>query len=151
MSPSLRDGPTIVGYARETAGLPRSLRRSKPGPPSPRLWWVHRSAAGAKVDQVPRVFLNLHLEIPLAASAIILRTRRRPGLPNARCRRSMGSPERTPPAKPSMHNARMRTLLYLSLSIFLADASFAQTTPPAPRPAAAPAAPASPAALAPPP
>jgi hypothetical protein len=25
------------------------------------------------VDQVPRVFLNLHEEIPLAASAIILR------------------------------------------------------------------------------
>jgi len=26
-----------------------------------------------EVDQVPRVFLNLHVEIPLAASAIILR------------------------------------------------------------------------------
>jgi hypothetical protein len=31
------------------------------------------TARGAKVDQVPRVFLNLHVEIPLAASAIILR------------------------------------------------------------------------------
>src|SRR5262245_61526802 len=52
-----------------------------------------------------------------------------------------------------MHNSRMRTLLYLSLSVFFAHASFAQTAPPAPRPApapAAPAAPASPAAPAPP-
>ena len=51
-----------------------------------------------------------------------------------------------------MHNARMRTLYYLSLSIVLADVSFAQTTAPAPpRPApAAPAAPATPAAPAPP-
>jgi hypothetical protein len=32
-----------------------------------------RGLSGAKVDQVPRVFLNLHVEIPLAASAIILR------------------------------------------------------------------------------
>src|SRR5262245_39536255 len=39
---------------RETAGSPRSLRRSKPG-------------------QVPRVFLNPRVEIPLAATVIILR------------------------------------------------------------------------------
>jgi len=68
--PLVRNGRTTVTVCeRETAGLPRSLRRSKPGPPSPRLWWVHRSATcGAKVNQVPRVFLNLLTEIPLAAS-----------------------------------------------------------------------------------
>jgi Carboxypeptidase regulatory-like domain/Cupin domain len=42
-----------------------------------------------------------------------------------------------------MHNSRMRTLFYLSLSVLLAHASFAQT--PAPPPQQAPAAPAAPA------
>jgi Carboxypeptidase regulatory-like domain/Cupin domain len=49
-----------------------------------------------------------------------------------------------------MHNSRMRTLFYLSLSVLLAHASLAQTTAPAPRqapaPPAAPAAPTAPAA-----
>src|SRR5262245_45418578 len=41
-----------------------------------------------------------------------------------------------------MHNARMRTLFYLSLTVLLAHASFAQAPAPAPKPApAAPAAP----------
>src|SRR4030095_15836388 len=47
-----------------------------------------------------------------------------------------------------MHNSRMRTLFYLSLTVLLAHASFAQTAAPPPR--QAPAAPASPAAPAPP-
>jgi len=46
-----------------------------------------------------------------------------------------------------MHNARMRTLFYLSLTALLAQASFAQTPAPPPKPA--PAAPAAPAPAAP--
>jgi mannose-6-phosphate isomerase-like protein (cupin superfamily) len=41
-----------------------------------------------------------------------------------------------------MHNARMRTLFYLSLTVLVAHSSFAQTPAPPPKPASAPAAPA---------
>ena len=65
-----------------------------------------------------------------------------------------GSLLNDPAWKRSMHNARMRTMFYLSLSLLLAHASFAQTAAPPPRqvPAApaAPTAPAAPAAPAPP-
>ena len=41
-----------------------------------------------------------------------------------------------------MHNARMRTLFYLSLTVLVAHSSFAQTPTPPPKPAPAPATPA---------
>jgi mannose-6-phosphate isomerase-like protein (cupin superfamily) len=47
-----------------------------------------------------------------------------------------------PAWKPSMHNSTMRTMFYLSLSLLLTHASFAQTPAPPPRQAPAPAAPA---------
>src|SRR5262245_42210434 len=50
-----------------------------------------------------------------------------------------------------MHNARMRTLFYLSLTVLLASTSFAQTPAPPPKPApVAPPAPAAPPAPTPP-